>query len=435
MMRPVGGVESYPRELRELQRRGIRVAGVLVIFTMPLVYAGDVLLYPSLKGYFLGARVLMLLMGVALVVLARRDAMHPFIGFAALVGVAIAVMVIAGFLVVKPVGPLVFTLVVAGLNAILPMSLLQAIALSVAAWAAYAIPIEVAGGGGREFLEGNLYLGLTVLACVVGGAAADRARRAAFDAHAELTRRAEELHLALAGVESAQRAVLHQERLAAVGRLATSIIHHVANPMAYVSANLELLAADLRRAGSPRPDAEAMVAELRDGVGRVSAVLDALRPYARAARAQTLDDVDLKDALDSAVVLVERELEGRKLERDYGALPLLRGRPEQLAEALHALLDSAVAAAPRAGRVSVRAAAVHRTVTIEITRDGPPITPEECARLFEPFAAEAAQAGRRDLRLWIARAIAREHGGDIAAEPAGGGVRFRFSLPLPAHGA
>jgi len=70
-----------------------------------------------------------------------------------------------------------------------------------------------------------------------------------------------------------------------------------------------------------------------------------------------------------------------------------------------------------------------------VVRDrGPGFAPGEETRLFEKFhqaRPESAQAGF-GLGLAISKAIIEAHGGTIAAaNAAGGGAEFRFSLPLP----
>ncbi|EQD35388.1 ATP-binding region, ATPase-like domain protein, partial [mine drainage metagenome] len=69
----------------------------------------------------------------------------------------------------------------------------------------------------------------------------------------------------------------------------------------------------------------------------------------------------------------------------------------------------------------------HRVLRIEVQDDGHGVMPELRARLFEPWVS-----GRSDgtgLGLALARAIAREHGGELDYAPADPGSLFVLRLP------
>jgi signal transduction histidine kinase len=204
--------------------------------------------------------------------------------------------------------------------------------------------------------------------------------------------------------------------------------------MAYVTTNLGLMERDIRDAAErgvlPREYAQ-MIGDVVEGTQRVNEVLKALRPYARRAD-WTVEVVDLKSAVESAQALVAEEAAGRvQIAPDFGALPRVKGRSQEIGQVLHGLLARAVNESPADGRVLVRGEAKGDRVWVEIERDGEEIPPDERERLFEPFSAESARAGRHDLVLWTARSIAREHGGDLTLENAQGrGACFRLALPL-----
>lgn len=71
-------------------------------------------------------------------------------------------------------------------------------------------------------------------------------------------------------------------------------------------------------------------------------------------------------------------------------------------------------------------------VAISVCDDGPGVSAEMIARLFEPYATSKAQG--TGLGLAIAQRIAVEHGGELSyvARPqnAGGGAEFRIVLPV-----
>ena len=77
------------------------------------------------------------------------------------------------------------------------------------------------------------------------------------------------------------------DRMVSVGTLAAGVAHEINNPLAYVVANLALLADELpraarRRAGAARrAERRALVGDAREGAARVSAIVRDLRALAR----------------------------------------------------------------------------------------------------------------------------------------------------------
>ncbi len=113
--------------------------------------------------------------------------------------------------------------------------------------------------------------------------------------------------------------------------------------------------------------------------------------------------------------------------------------PVQLQQALVNLLKNGAEAAGRGGTVSVEIKTVEDDrVALEITDDGPGISPEMLDRIFNPFFTTKDRG--TGLGLAIVHRIVEAHGGNIrAANREQGGARFLMSLPrrqavdVPAH--
>ena len=94
------------------------------------------------------------------------------------------------------------------------------------------------------------------------------------------------------------------------------------------------------------------------------------------------------------------------------------GDAQRIHQVVANLLDNAVRYTPTGGTVELRASAGRGRVTIEVCDEGPGISEEETARVFERFyRADAARSGGgAGLGLSIARWIVDLHGGEIRAE-------------------
>jgi signal transduction histidine kinase len=69
-------------------------------------------------------------------------------------------------------------------------------------------------------------------------------------------------------------------------------------------------------------------------------------------------------------------------------------------------------------------------VLIDLTDNGPGISPANAPKIFEPFFTTTRAQGGTGLGLPIARAITRAAGGEITLLPSTQGAQFRIDLPL-----
>jgi two-component system heavy metal sensor histidine kinase CusS len=115
--------------------------------------------------------------------------------------------------------------------------------------------------------------------------------------------------------------------------------------------------------------------------------------------------------------------------------------PRWLRRVLLNLLNNALNASPRGGRVTLISSIRDGLWRVQLVDQGPGVPPEYRERIFERFfrlpAANAAADEGSGLGLAICRSIISLHGGTIRAEAAsdGPGLRILFDLPAQtAHG-
>lgn len=110
----------------------------------------------------------------------------------------------------------------------------------------------------------------------------------------------------------------------------------------------------------------------------------------------------------------------------------LRADPAGLSRVFDNLLRNAILYSWPDTEIDITATADDERATIRFTNQGDTIPPEKLSRLFEQFFrldASRATSGGAGLGLAIARAITRQHGGDITAESANDRVTFTVTLP------
>jgi signal transduction histidine kinase len=96
---------------------------------------------------------------------------------------------------------------------------------------------------------------------------------------------------------------------------------------------------------------------------------------------------------------------------------------------LHALYENAIlASAPRAPTISTRACVDGDAVLVEVADDGPGVSPEIAARIFDPLVT--GRSGGSGLGLALARRIVAAHGGSIVLADSQAGACFRIRIPI-----
>lgn len=245
-------------------------------------------------------------------------------------------------------------------------------------------------------------------------------------------------------LQETQAQLVQAEKMKSLGQLMAGIAHELNNPIGFVHANLRLLDEFSRKlvaqqaAGEEttrtREAIERLLARSREGTERMKKIVEDLRVFSRADRAE-LEEADLNREIDRTLSLMEPRLkDGIRVERDYEALPPVRCHVGQLNQVFMNLLINAADALGRRGTIRVRTRRLSADeVRIEFEDDGPGIPPEVMGRIFEPFFTTKPVGVGTGLGLSLSHGIVERHGGRIRAEaPPGGGARFVIELPLDA---
>ena len=145
-----------------------------------------------------------------------------------------------------------------------------------------------------------------------------------------------------------------------------------------------------------------------------------------------LEPVPLGELLDETFRAHRRLFQdaGLTLQADWPlALPVVEADGARLRRVLDNLLDNARRHTPAGGEVRLGAQATDTEIRIQVQDTGPGLSPEQQARLFEPYGRRE-DGTSRGLGLLISQAIARAHGGRLEVTSARGqGSTFTLILP------
>lgn len=173
-------------------------------------------------------------------------------------------------------------------------------------------------------------------------------------------------------------------------------------------------------------------------VTRLTRMLDDLSEYGQlqSGRAAASEDLDLGILVDTALGTCGRDLRDAGITLDQQVpdqrIPL-HGQRQRLVQMLIRLLDNARRFTPAGGTVALRIAVEGTQATVRVIDHGAGIEPERLSSIFElPDGPRSSE--RLGISLMLARACARDHGGDLIAHSEGTGRGSEFSVRLPLKG-
>lgn len=277
------------------------------------------------------------------------------------------------------------------------------------------VNLPIFGGGVRGgHNDAHLWTSALVLTGAIGIATAGGVSlRRGFDAmlHRALTAREDEL---------AARAEHARELTALSGEIA----HELKNPLATIKGLAALLATDATGKSAER------LAVLRGEVDRMQGTLEEFLNFSRPLVPLAQVPTDLS-RLCAEVAALHEGIAGNRGVRvtlDEGDPVVVRCDPRKVRQVLINLLQNALEASPRGGEVTLAVAMDGPSARVEILDRGPGLDPAIAAEAFSPGVTSRASGS--GLGLTIARALARQHNGDVTLEPrAGGGCRALLTLP------
>ena len=239
----------------------------------------------------------------------------------------------------------------------------------------------------------------------------------------------------------ANRAVARAEKLAAVGRLASGVVHEINNPLATISACAEALESrvdDGAFEGSPAlNDLKEYLALIRSEAFRCKTITNGLLDFSRNRGTQHVP-LSIEEIISAAARLVSHQRRGEKVDIEIDSakdLPVVMGDAGQLQQAVIALATNAVDAMPFGGMLKITARKGAETVLIEVSDTGIGIPPENLQQIFEPFFTTKEVGRGTGLGLAVCYGILTEHGGSLDVQSTVGvGTTFTISLPATQDG-
>src|SRR6266852_4555313 len=226
-----------------------------------------------------------------------------------------------------------------------------------------------------------------------------------------------------------QQELLEAERLATIGRMASSISPDLRHSLAAIVANAEFLC-ESRLSPEQR---EELYQEVRVAVNQMTDLIDSLLEFSRTRESLRPTYGSVKDSVERVVQAIRVHPEFHLVRITVSQQGNSSGwfDPKKLERALYnLLLNSCEAVVPEAGSIKVSLSEVRGGVEIRVCDNGRGIPELIRGKLFEPFISYGKENGT-GLGLTVVQKIVQDHGGDVAVEKTSpAGTVFRLLLPL-----
>lgn len=273
----------------------------------------------------------------------------------------------------------------------------------------------------------------------------------------------EELSSTLENLKQTQSQLVQSEKMASLGQLTAGVAHEINNPINFVSAGIDSLATNyedlsliIKKYNQISPDSDntelfkeidllkkelemdylleeipELLNSIKSGANRTTEIIKSLRNFTRLDEDQ-LKKADVNEGLDSTLIILRNQMTNRiEVVREYGDLPPINCYPGQLNQVFMNILNNAIQAIDKEGRICIQTMQNDRHVIVKIRDSGKGMSEELQKRIFDPFFTTKDVGEGTGLGLSISYGIIEKHQGKIEVNStAGEGTEFIIELPL-----
>ena len=240
--------------------------------------------------------------------------------------------------------------------------------------------------------------------------------------------------------ELLEEELLHNERLASIGRLAAGVAHEIGNPVTGIAC----LAQNLEYETDPQ-EIRYAAQDILKQTGRVTRIVESLVNFSHAGSSTgqaSLAPCNLADCVDEAIHLLTLDHDAQPVQfsNHCDRELLVLADSQRLLQVFVNLLGNARDACDDFGQVHVMATTNGTQVTIEVEDNGCGIPPEVHSQVFEPFYTTKDPGAGTGLGLALVFSIMDDMNGTVhftspVATGANPGTRFSLQLPHTHYGS
>ncbi|MEI7751141.1 MAG: ATP-binding protein [Candidatus Omnitrophota bacterium] len=244
-------------------------------------------------------------------------------------------------------------------------------------------------------------------------------------------------------LQDTQAQLIHEQKMATLGRLAASVGHEVNNPLTILSMNVSRVILKYRKNQDMKvSEIMDVFAKMEKNIERIKAVVNTLTGLLKKSEKGKFEALSLKLILEETLPLVQFQtyldnLSGTEVDFNVpGNVPLIRGDLERLQEVFLNLFINAyhAMAGKRHRKIGVLAEIDPRDpsmVAIHFRDNGSGMTEDVMKKVFNYGFTTKAPGKGSGLGLYMCKYIIELHGGSISLDSKlGAGTTFTLTLPI-----
>jgi len=246
----------------------------------------------------------------------------------------------------------------------------------------------------------------------------------------------QELESAYDELRQTRQAVLREERLRALGQMASGIAHDINNALSPIVGFSDLL---LMREDGLSERARRLLQHIKTAGEDIAHIVERMREFYRKREAQEiLLPVDLKPIVEQVIELTRPRWRDMPQEQGIAIaiqtdlqtnLPPVMGVESELREMLANLIGNAVDAMPQGGTITLRTCRFGEAIILEVADTGEGMDEETRLRCLEPFYTTKGEKGT-GLGLAMVFGMMQRYEGEIEIESKmGRGTTIRLIFP------
>ena len=222
------------------------------------------------------------------------------------------------------------------------------------------------------------------------------------------------------------REMMQGERLSAVGRMASTIIHDIKNPMGTLRMYAQVIK---KKTGNTEASqlADEIIRQIDRFVNMTQEILD----FSRGVSDIHAETVDLLEVMEGSLSFIEKDLAKKNVTvaRNFLYTGSCVMDVEKMVRVFYNLAGNAADAMPEGGTLTVSTSQRDAMVVVEFADTGQGMPPEIRSRVFEPFFTYGKKHGT-GLGLAIVKKILEDHHGNVEIDSEmGSGTTIRLIFP------
>jgi PAS domain S-box-containing protein len=241
------------------------------------------------------------------------------------------------------------------------------------------------------------------------------------------------IHRDLSEKRTFERQLIHSQKMESIGTLAAGIAHEVGNPLASISALVQV---------AQRSTKEPLVIEklglVKNQITRISKIIRDLVDFSRPSNYE-LKFTDINKILIEAIEITKVGTKAKDITFDYELnemipnLPLISDQIQQVF--LNILLNAVDAISEKKiknkEQIKIKSDLESDYLIITFTDTGPGISEENLNKIFEPFFTTKKEGKGTGLGLWVSYGIVKSFQGEIkVSSKLNYGTTFTVKLPI-----